>query len=131
MHIFADTANLEEIREVLRRGFVRGITTNPSLLAKEPKSGFMDHIRKIVELIREYNQEGISLSVEVFSRDPKKIVEQALEFVSIGYSELAVKVQVGWDELEAIRDLKREGVKVNCTACMSVSQAVMAAAGRC
>lgn len=129
MHIFADTANLEEIREVLKRGFVRGITTNPSLLAKEPKSGFMDHVRKIVDLIYEYQQTGISLSVEVFSKDSQQIVEQAMGFISaVQYPELAIKVQVGWNELQAIRDLKRENVKVNCTACMSVLQAVMAAA---
>src|SRR3989344_3762130 len=128
MKIFIDTANLQEIESALKRGFIRGITTNPSLLAKEPKTAFETHIGKIVKLIKEY-QPGISFSVEVFSRDPKEILEQALRFYdAFDYPDLAIKVQIGWDELEIINRLSREGVKVNCTACMSIKQAVMAAA---
>ena len=128
MKIFIDTANLEDIEEALKRGFVRGITTNPSILAKEPKAKFEEHIGKIVELIKKY-QPGISLSVEVFSRDPKEILLQANNFINtFKYKELAVKVQVGWSELEVIRQLAQVGVAVNCTCCMTINQAVMAAA---
>ena len=53
MKIFVDTANLEDIEKCLKRGFAHGITTNPSLLAKEPKTSFDLHIKKIIELIKE------------------------------------------------------------------------------
>lgn len=128
MKIFIDTANLEDIEEALKRGFIRGITTNPSILSKEPKAKFEEHVGKIVELIKKY-QPGISLSVEVFSRDPKEIFLQAKNFIkAFQYKELAIKVQIGWGELEVIRALAQEGIAVNCTCCMTINQAVMAAA---
>ena len=127
MKLFIDTANLVDIEAALKRGFARGITTNPSLLAKEPKGNFADHVGKIIGLIREY-QPGAHLSVEVFSRDADVIFEQALDFHRrFSYDNLSVKVQIGWDELEVIRRLKAKDIAVNCTACMSVTQAVMAA----
>ena len=128
MKIFIDTANLADIEAALRRGFIDGITTNPSLLAKEPKAKFEDHIKKIVELARELKN-GVHLSVEVFSREPDEIIRQAKYFIKeFGYPNLSIKVQVGWNELETIRRLSEEGVSVNCTACMTPTQAVMAAA---
>lgn len=126
MKIFIDTANLGEIEEALKRGFIQGITTNPSLLSKEPKSSFQGHIGKIIELIKKYRP-GIHLSVEVFSTEPEEIVRQALEFQKIfHYKQLSVKVQIGWNELETIRQLSAQGISVNCTACMSISQALLA-----
>lgn len=127
MKIFIDSANLIDVEEGLKRGFAQGITTNPSLLAKEPKSSFEGHIGKIVDLIKKY-QPGIHLSVEVFSRDPEEILAQAQRFVkTFGYPQISIKVQVGWKELEVIKKLSDAGVSVNCTACMDVTQAVMAA----
>lgn len=127
MKIFVDTANLEDIEKCLRRGFAHGITTNPSLLAKEPKTSFELHINKIVELINKY-QPGIHLSVEVFSKNQEEILQQAQRFVQqFNYPQISVKVHVGWDELETIKKLAKLGISVNCTACMSVSQAIMAA----
>src|SRR3989344_1177028 len=127
MKIFIDSANLLEIEEGLKRGFAKGITTNPSLLAKEPKSSFEGHVGKIINLINNY-QPGIHLSVEVFSNDPKEILEQAQRFVkTFSYPQISIKVQVGWDELETIKKLSDAGISVNCTACMSVTQGVMAA----
>jgi len=127
MKIFIDTANLEDIEEGLKRGFASGVTTNPSLLAKEPKSSFEGHVGKIIELIKEYSP-GVHLSVEVFSTDPDEILRQAEQFVKqFDYPQLSIKVQVGWDELATIKKLSKEGISVNCTACMDVSQAIMAA----
>ena len=127
MKIFIDSANLNDIEEALKRGFAQGITTNPSLLAKEPKSSFEAHIGKIIDLIKKY-QPGIHLSVEVFSRDPKIILEQAQRFMKeFNYPQMSIKVQVGWDELETIKKLSAGGISVNCTACMNVTQAIMAA----
>lgn len=127
MKIFIDTANLAEIEEALKRGFGSGITTNPSLLAKEPKGSFEAHIGKIIELIKKY-QPGLHLSVEVFSADKNEILKQAKGFMEkFNYPQLSVKVQIGWDELEVIRELSKNRISVNCTALMTVSQALLAA----
>jgi transaldolase len=128
MKLFVDTAKLEEIKETLNRGFVRGITTNPSLLAKEPKTAFEEHIKKIIRIIEEF-QNGIHLSVEVFSKKPEEILAQARQFRdTFKYPYLSIKIQIGWDELEAIHKLRKEGFSINCTCCMTTHQAIMAAA---
>lgn len=127
MKIFIDSANLTDIEEGLKRGFAHGITTNPSLLSKEPKSSFELHIGKIIDLINRY-QPGIHLSVEVFSRDPSEILRQAERFMELfQYPPLSIKVHIGWEELGVIRMLASRGFSVNCTACMSVTQAILAA----
>ena len=128
MKIFIDSANLAEIEEALQRGFPAGITTNPSILSKEEKGDFREHIKKIIGLIEKYGYD-IPLSVEVFSTKPEEMVAQAEDFVRHfgAYRNLNVKVPIGWDELAVIRELRRRGVKVNCTCCMSYNQAIMAA----
>jgi transaldolase len=126
--IFVDSANLREIEEALRRGFPAGITTNPSILSKEEKGDFRQHIKNIISLVQRYECD-IPLSVEVFTSDPKEMMAQAEDFIEYFgyYSNLNVKVPIGWDELAVIRELRRRGIKVNCTCCMSYNQAVMAA----
>ena len=128
MKIFVDSANLAEIEESLKRGFPKGITTNPSILAKEEKTDFKLHIRSIINLLREYKAE-IPLSIEVFTTNPREMITQAESFVEDfgDYPELYIKVPIGWDELEVIASLRRKGIKVNCTCCMSYNQAIMAA----
>ncbi len=128
MKIFVDSANLQEIEEALIRGFPRGITTNPSILSKEKKGDFKVHIRKIIDLIQKHGYD-IPLSVEVFTTDPKEMVVQAEQFVKeFGhYKNLNIKVPVGWNELAVIRELRKRGIRVNCTCCMSFNQALMAA----
>ena len=128
MKIFVDSANLEEIEEALKRGFPAGITTNPSILSKEKRTDFALHIKQIIELLERY-ESTIPLSVEVFSVEPKEMISQALRFFDqFGhYPGLNVKVPIGWEELTVIRELKKRGVRVNCTCCMSFNQAVMAA----
>ncbi len=128
MKIFVDSANLQEIEEALQRGFPAGITTNPSILSKEEKCDYREHIKKIIALVEKYDYD-IPLSVEVFTTDPREMIRQADEFVRHfgSYSNLYVKIPIGWDELGVIRELRHHGVKVNCTCCMSFNQAVMAA----
>ena len=127
MKIFIDSANLTDIEEGLKRGFAQGITTNPMLLAKEPKSSFELHVNKIIDLINQY-QPGLPLSVEVFSKDPAEMLRQAEQFIKqFNYPQLSIKIQVGWDELEVIKKLSDQGISVNCTACMDITQAIMAA----
>jgi transaldolase len=128
MKIFVDSANLVEIEEALERGFPAGITTNPSILSREERGDFREHIKKIIGLVERYGYD-IPLSVEVFTTNPTEMIAQAEDFVRHfgAYRNLYIKVPIGWDELAVIRELRRRGVKVNCTCCMSFNQAVMAA----
>ncbi len=128
MKIFVDSANLVEIEEALQRGFPAGITTNPSILSREEKGDFREHINRIIQLVEKHGYD-IPLSVEVFSTRPEEMIAQAEEFVRYfgHYGNLNVKVPIGWDELGVIRELRRRQIKVNCTCCMSYNQAVMAA----
>ena len=126
MKLFCDSANLDEIEEAFSRGFISGITTNPSILAKEPKCDFKEHVKRIIELCNKYDR-PVPLSVEVFSTDPKEMIRQAQEFSDeFKYDELYVKVPVGWEELKVISELRQRRIKVNCTCCMSFNQAIMA-----
>ena len=131
MKLFIDTANLDEIEEALSSGFIYGITTNPSLLAKEPKGVYLDHMAKIVALANKYGGE-YSLSIEVFSDEPKEMIEQAKDFVEkLKYPHLAIKIHISHgqeNKLAVVHELARLGITVNCTACMTSLQAMAAAA---
>jgi transaldolase len=127
MKVFIDSANVQEIADALARGFATGVTTNPTLISKEERGDFSTRIREIVALLRKDGRE-LPLSVEVFSPNPSEMVRQAVSFVSsFDYAHLNVKVPIGWDELAVIHELKQRGIKVNCTCCMSFSQAMLAA----
>ena len=129
MKIFVDSANLDEIEDALKRGFAAGVTTNPSIMSKEKRTDFGLHIRRIIEVLQRF-ESPIPLSVEVFSLEPREMIRQALEFrEQFGdYPGLNIKVPIGWNELAVMRELKKQGMRVNCTCCMSLNQAVMAAA---
>ena len=128
MKMFVDTANLEEIEETLKRGFPAGITTNPSILAKEKKRDWHEMIRDIIKLCRQYKYD-IPLSVEVFTTDADEMIRQAEDMVQAfgDYPNINIKVPIGYDELAVIHQLRQRNIKVNCTACMSYNQALMAA----
>ena len=128
MKIFVDSANLRDIEDALKRGFPSGITTNPSIVSKEERRDFGDHIRDIITLLQRHER-SLPLSVELFTTEPREMLRQAEQFVrDFGdYDNLVVKVPVGWDELEVIYQLRRQGIKVNCTCCMSYNQAIIAA----
>ena len=127
MKIFLDSANLQDVENALSRGHISGITTNPSLLAKEPKSNFYGHIRKIVDLI-EADGRQLPLSVEVFATKPDEMIAQAEDIVQkIAYPGLNIKVPIGWDELKVIYALAKRNIKVNCTCIFTEEQCVLAA----
>jgi transaldolase len=128
MKLFVDSANLEEIETALVRGFVSGITTNPSILSKEERRDFDEHIRDIISLLRRHDA-NVPLSVEVFTADPDEMPRQARQFLEKfgDYQQLYIKVPIGWDELKVIHEIVKAGGKVNCTCCMSFNQAMMAA----
>lgn len=127
MKLFLDSANLDDIEQSLARGFISGVTTNPSLLSKEPKANFFTHIDRIVELL-ELRGQPLSLSVEVFASRPDEMIAQALEIRQrISYPHLAIKVPIGWDELRVIATLARRAIAVNCTCLFTEEQAILAA----
>ncbi len=128
MKLFIDTTNLEEIRTSLEHGLVQGVTTNPSLLAKEPQADFYTHIQKIADICTELN-EGVPLSVEVFAEDADGMIEQAREISEkVNYSNLNIKIPVGFEEMRVIKTLSEEGIDVNCTCCFTATQLQLAAA---
>jgi transaldolase len=127
MKFFLDTANLDEIKDALETGLISGITTNPSLMAKEPKTNFYTHISKIADLCELYD--GIPLSVEVFATEPRKILEQAYDIrTCIPYKKLNIKIPVGYEELKIINKLSEMGIPINCTCCFTTTQMQLAAA---
>ena len=127
MKLFVDSANLTEIEAALTRGFASGVTTNPSILAKEEKRDYRVIVRDIINLITKFGA-PLPLSVEVFTMDPDEMIRQAEELVTHfgDYTGLTIKVPVGWDELRLIARLTEMHIPVNATCCMSFNQAVMA-----
>lgn len=127
MKLFLDSANMDEIREAMDSGIVSGVTTNPSIIAKEPKGDFLEHINKIVAIISQYHKSP-PLSIEVFSNEKKGMIYQARHFVdTIGYEGLNIKIPTTWENMGAIEFLSRNEIKVNATCIFTQSQAVMAA----
>ena len=127
MKIFVDTANIADLEAALERGFASGVTTNPSILAKEERTEFTKHVGRIIDLLKGYGR-PMPLSVEVFTTDPDEMLSQAEQFVKdFKYPHLAIKVPIGWNELRVVAALRKRDIAVNCTACMSVNQAIMAA----
>ena len=119
MKVFLDTANLDEIRSGMDLGLVDGVTTNPSLVAKE-QCKFRERVVEICELVRG------PVSAEVTATDTEGILTEAREIA--GWSKyVVVKVPLIPDGLRAIKQLSAEGIKTNCTLCFSVNQAFLAA----
>ncbi|MBQ7986399.1 MAG: fructose-6-phosphate aldolase [Clostridia bacterium] len=119
MKIFIDTANVEEIKEAAKLGILSGVTTNPSLIAKEGKV-FEDVIREIVTLV-----DG-PISAEVVSPDAENMVKEAIELAKI-HPNIVIKIPVCEEGLAATSQLKKLGIKTNLTLIFSSTQALMAA----
>ncbi|MBT8378352.1 MAG: fructose-6-phosphate aldolase [Ignavibacteria bacterium] len=119
MKFFIDTANLNEIKEAAALGILDGVTTNPSLVAKERKDfkTLLDEILKLVD--------G-PISAEVISTDYDGILKEAKDLASI-HDNIVVKVPLIKEGLKAVKTLSDEGVKVNVTLCFSPTQALLAA----
>lgn len=127
MKIFLDSANLNELEICLKRGILRGITTNPSIISKEPKSDFIKHIQKMADLCKSYKQ-ILPLSVEIFTPNPSEMLSQSLELLQgLNYKNINIKIPIGWGELEVIHQLSQEGIPVNCTCLFNEAQCMLAA----
>lgn len=125
MEIFLDTSNLAEIEKWLWHGVIDGVTTNPSIMFKDGHRDLEAGSKEIAALIAPR-----PVSVEVITNDLSEMVRQAREFASWA-SNIVIKIPIlnedGAPCLEVIKTLEEEGIRVNCTACMSFGQAVLAA----
>jgi len=120
MRLFLDTANLEHIRHGARLGAVSGVTTNPSLVSKEGKVNYKKLVQEICSIIPG------PVSTEVISQDTAGMVAEARE-ISTWAKNVVVKIPAGINGTEATAVLAGEGIRVNCTLCFSVNQALLAA----
>lgn len=120
MELFLDTASIDDIRAAARFGVVSGVTTNPSLLAKEGGVSYRDRIREIAEVI-----DG-PISAECVSRKADDLVCEARELAA-WHPNVVVKIPIDEDGLEAISRCSREGIRINTTLIFSPNQALLAA----
>lgn len=120
MKFFIDTANLEEIREANELGLIDGVTTNPSLVAKEGDVDFKEHIAKICSIV------AGDVSAEVTALDTEGMVREGRELAKIAPN-VVIKCPLTLDGLKATRIFRSEGTKVNVTLCFSAAQALLAA----
>ncbi len=119
MKLFLDTANLDEIREGVRWGVLRGVTTNPSLIAKEEQD-FLPLVKEICSIV-----DG-EVSIETMSNDEAQLVRQGHDIAQIA-DNAVVKIAMTPDGLAATRRLSDEGIKVNVTLTFTPAQAILAA----
>ena len=119
MKFFLDTANLNEIRSGVELGLVDGITTNPTLIAKEGRA-IEDQIRAICDLV-----DG-DISAEVVSVEAKQMIPEGRKLAKI-HPNVVVKVPLIPEGLKATKALSSDGIRVNVTLCFSAVQALMAA----
>ena len=119
MKFFLDTANLEELKAGARWGIIDGVTTNPSLIAKEGIA-IEDQIRKICDII-----DG-DVSAEVVATDADGMLTQGRKLAKI-HKNVVVKVPLTRDGIRACSIFHKEGIRVNVTLCFSAGQAILAA----
>ncbi|MCF8054345.1 MAG: fructose-6-phosphate aldolase [Deltaproteobacteria bacterium] len=119
MNFFIDTANVEEIRQGLALGMVDGVTTNPSLIAKEKKP-FDEVVSNILELV------SGPVSLEVISLDTESMVSEGKKLASLS-DNVVVKIPLTLDGLRATKELAHAGIAVNQTLVFSPLQALLAA----
>ncbi len=123
MKFFIDTANLAQIKEANELGILDGVTTNPSLMAKEGIKGteaVMQHYKTICEMV-----DG-DISAEVISTDFAGIVEEGKKLAAI-HPNIVVKVPMIRDGIKALKWFSDNGIKTNCTLVFSAGQAILAA----
>lgn len=121
MKFFIDTANVNEIREANDMGIICGVTTNPSLIAKEGRD-FTQVIQEIADIV----DGPISGEVKATTITAEEMIAEGREIAKI-HSNMVVKIPMTKEGLKAIRGLSAEGIKTNCTLIFSPTQALLAA----
>lgn len=119
MKIFLDTANIEDIKEINSLGVIHGVTTNPSLIAKE-KRDLKETLKEIASIL-----DG-PISGEVISLDYENMIKEAEELASI-HKNIVVKIPMTYDGLKAVSYLSKKGIRTNVTLIFSAAQALLAA----
>ncbi|MDI6907500.1 MAG: fructose-6-phosphate aldolase [Thermoanaerobacterales bacterium] len=119
MKLFLDTANVNEIRDAAALGVISGVTTNPSLIAKEGRD-FTTVVREIVSII-----DG-PVSAEVISTEARGMVDEAVELSRI-HPNVVIKIPMLGEGLKAVHELESRGIKCNVTLVFSANQALLAA----
>ncbi|CEO33588.1 fructose-6-phosphate aldolase [Paraclostridium sordellii] len=119
MKIFIDTANIDEIKEANTWGIVDGVTTNPSLIAKEGRD-LQEVINEICSIV-----DG-PISAEVISLEADKMVEEAMELIKL-HKNIVIKIPMCIEGLKAVKILSEKGIKTNVTLIFSSQQALLAA----
>src|SRR5215475_13223456 len=119
MKFFLDTANLDELKKGAAWGILDGVTTNPSLIAKEGRP-LEEHIREICKIV-----DG-DISAEVVSTDSASMIREGRELSRI-HKNVVVKCPLTRDGIVATSALSKEGIRVNVTLCFSAAQALLAA----
>lgn len=119
MKLFIDTANVEEIRKANEMGVICGVTTNPSLIAKEGRD-FKEVVKEITEIV-----DG-PISAEVISLEAEGMVKEALELSKI-HKNIVIKIPMTPEGLKAVKTLSEKGIKTNVTLIFSAGQALLAA----
>jgi len=123
MKFFIDTANLEQIREAQALGVLDGVTTNPSLMAKEGiagKQNILNHYLEICNIV-----DG-DVSAEVISTDYEGMIKEGEELAAL-HPQIVVKVPIIKDGIKAIKYFSNKGIRTNCTLVFSVGRALLAA----
>jgi transaldolase len=123
MKFFIDTANLDEIREAYDLGVLDGVTTNPSLMAKEGISGHdkvMAHYKAICDIVDD------NVSAEVIATDFEGMMKEGRELAKID-DKIVVKIPMIKEGIKAIKAFTQEGIRTNCTLIFSAGQALLAA----
>ena len=119
MKFFLDTANVEEIKKAMEMGLVDGITTNPTLLAKEKRDPNLT-IKEILSLVRG------SVNLEVLATDAKGMIAEAKQLTTLG-EQVVVKIPMTEEGMKAVRALHEEGIRTNVTLIFQAVQALIAA----
>lgn len=123
MKFFIDTANLDQIREAQELGVLDGVTTNPSLMAKEGITGRNNILKHYVNIC---NIVDGDVSAEVIATDFKGIIKEGEELASL-HEQIVVKVPMIKDGIKAIKYFSDHGIRTNCTLVFSAGQALLAA----
>ncbi len=123
MKFFIDTANLDQIREADALGVLDGVTTNPSLMAKEGITGKNNILKHYVDICKITNGD---VSAEVIATDFKKMVSEGEELADL-HEQIVVKVPMIRDGVKALKYFSDKGIRTNCTLVFSAGQAILAA----
>jgi len=120
MHIYLDTANIDQIKQAAKLGVIRGITTNPTLVSKEGATDYEATIKEICSIIPG------PISTEVVVEGVEAMVEQARQ-ISTWAPNIVIKIPATAEGLQVTSTLAKENIKVNFTLCFSVNQALLGA----